>query len=102
MSDNKNPKVLTLDNIDILKTYIDRNIKSVNEQISDTDKKWEDKYNVISEEQQEKLNEKIEEAKNNLTERYEEKLANLESKINNATDEELSILINKIEKQYRR
>lgn len=97
MSDNKNPKVLTLDNIDILKTYIDRNIKSVNEQISDTDKKWEDKYNVISEEQQEKLNEKIEEAKNNLTERYEEKLANLESKINNATDEELSILINKIE-----
>lgn len=97
MSDNKNPKVLTLDNIDILKTYIDRNIKSVNEQISDTDKKWEDKYNVISKEQQEKLNEKIEEAKNNLTERYEEKLANFESKINNATKEELSILINKIE-----
>ena len=97
MSETIKPKVLTLDNIDIIKEYIDTSVNNVSNTLSETDKKWEDKYNTLTEEQQEKLNEKIEEAKNNLTERYEEKLANLESKINNATDEELSILINKIE-----
>lgn len=89
MSNTKEPvKIVSLDSLDYIKTYIDTRSSEINNIISDLDKKYNDSYNTLSEETIELLNSKISEAKDSLTESFDSKYDKLKEELESATDAE--------------